>query len=54
MSVFLVLQHAPSQIEDAALVSFHEEGKGILVSHLLAYYPSSVIESVKRMLNQRE
>src|SRR2546421_4751736 len=41
--LFVVLQHAQNHSEDAALVSLHEEGKGILVPLLTGFYELSVV-----------
>ena len=41
--LFVVLQHAQNYIEDAALVSLHEEGKGILVPMLTGFHELSVV-----------
>jgi hypothetical protein len=41
--LFVVLQHAQGQIEDAALMSLHEEGKGIPVPLLTGFHELSVI-----------
>ena len=39
----VILQHVQTHIEDAALVSLHEEGKGILVPLLTRFHKVRVI-----------
>ena len=41
--LYVVLQHAQNHSEDAALVSLHEEGKGILVPMLTGFHELSVV-----------
>src|ERR1700694_5147216 len=41
--LFVVLQHAQNHIEDAALMSLHEEGKSILVPTLAGSHELSVV-----------
>jgi hypothetical protein len=41
--VFVVLQQAPTQIEDAALVPLHEDGKGVLVPLLTGLHELHIV-----------
>ena len=41
--VFVILQHTPTQIEDAALVPLHEDGKGFLVPLLTGLHELHVV-----------
>jgi len=52
--LFVVLQHAQTQIEDAALMSLYEEGKGILIPMSIGFHKLRVVLLGGRRRDARE